>query len=211
MLRNNKKTQRSPSENSTVLRTGAWSWRARAFWRWRGCVPGFSWSLRVGEERDFHFMDYDTVDGRNPAPPWIVESWNPRNNWINHLSTGEGFLTSTVCYDMVWHVMICYDMLWYVMICYDMLWHSPKFWIVEPPIKTNGVFFCTVQMTRVLLPLLYLIPQLWWPRFQHSSFKLMDRFQQPFLHRSAEKTTWNPQQLYKLILFFLQTLALFVC
>ena len=34
---------------------------------------------------------------RNPAPPWMVETcWNPINNGINHLSTGAGFLPSTV-------------------------------------------------------------------------------------------------------------------
>ena len=38
-----------------------------------------------------------TVDGRNPAPPWMVETcWNPINSGINHLSTGAGFLPSTV-------------------------------------------------------------------------------------------------------------------
>ena len=40
-----------------------------------------------------------TVDGRNPAPPWMVETcWNPINSGINHLSTGAGFLPSTVVY-----------------------------------------------------------------------------------------------------------------
>ena len=34
-----------------------------------------------------------TVDGRNPA---TLDGWNPRNNGINHLSTGAGFLPSTV-------------------------------------------------------------------------------------------------------------------
>jgi hypothetical protein len=39
----------------------------------------------------------DTVDGRNPAPPWMVETlYNPINSGINHLSTGAGFLPSTV-------------------------------------------------------------------------------------------------------------------
>jgi hypothetical protein len=32
-----------------------------------------------------------TVDGRIPAPPWMVETYNE----INHLSTGSGFLPST--------------------------------------------------------------------------------------------------------------------
>ena len=36
-----------------------------------------------------------TVDGRNPAPPWMVETLYI-NNGINHLSTGAGFLPSTV-------------------------------------------------------------------------------------------------------------------
>ena len=36
----------------------------------------------------------DTVDGRNPASPWME---NPINNGINHLSTGAIFLPSTVC------------------------------------------------------------------------------------------------------------------
>jgi hypothetical protein len=37
----------------------------------------------------------DAVDGRNPAPLWMVETIN---NGINHLSTGAGFLPSTVCH-----------------------------------------------------------------------------------------------------------------
>ena len=42
-----------------------------------------------------------TVDGRNPAPPWMFEThWNPINNGINHLSTGAGFLPSTVCVNL---------------------------------------------------------------------------------------------------------------
>ena len=36
-----------------------------------------------------------TVDGRNPAPPEMQK--NPVNNGINYLSTGAGFLPSTVC------------------------------------------------------------------------------------------------------------------
>ena len=41
---------------------------------------------------------HNTVDGKNPAPPWMVETcWNPINNGINYLSTGAGFLQSTVC------------------------------------------------------------------------------------------------------------------
>ena len=39
-------------------------------------------------------FDGGAVDGRNPAPRWMVE--NPINNGINHLSTGAGFLPSTV-------------------------------------------------------------------------------------------------------------------
>jgi hypothetical protein len=34
------------------------------------------------------------VDGRNPAPPWMVET--PKIMGLNHLSTGAGFLPSTV-------------------------------------------------------------------------------------------------------------------
>jgi len=34
------------------------------------------------------------VDGRNPAPPWMVET--RINHGINHLPTGVGFLPSTV-------------------------------------------------------------------------------------------------------------------
>ena len=38
-----------------------------------------------------------TVDERNPASPWMVETCrNPINKGINHLSTGAGFLPSTV-------------------------------------------------------------------------------------------------------------------
>ena len=36
----------------------------------------------------------DTVDGRNPAPTWDVR--NPVNNGIFTISTGAGFLPSTV-------------------------------------------------------------------------------------------------------------------
>ena len=35
-----------------------------------------------------------TVDGRNPAPPWM--EMKPANNGMNYLSSGAGFLPSTV-------------------------------------------------------------------------------------------------------------------
>jgi hypothetical protein len=39
-------------------------------------------------------------DGRNPGPPWMVGNHRkPINNRVNHLSTGAGFLSSTVCFD----------------------------------------------------------------------------------------------------------------
>ena len=43
-------------------------------------------------------MNGDTVDGRNPALPWIIET--SINNEINHLSTGAGFLPSTLSWDI---------------------------------------------------------------------------------------------------------------
>ena len=34
-------------------------------------------------------ISFPTVDGRNPASPWMVET--PKNNGITHPSTGAGF------------------------------------------------------------------------------------------------------------------------
>ena len=52
-----------------------------------------------------NLMEYvgHTVDGRNHAPPWMVETcWNPINNGINHLSTGAGFLPQYL-HDSPWY------------------------------------------------------------------------------------------------------------
>ena len=38
----------------------------------------------------------DTVDGKNPAPPGMYKTFCSINNGINCLSTGAGFLPSTV-------------------------------------------------------------------------------------------------------------------
>ena len=37
-----------------------------------------------------------TMDGRDPAPPWMVEPLSIMGQMINHPSTGAGFLPSTV-------------------------------------------------------------------------------------------------------------------
>ena len=41
--------------------------------------------------------NFGIVDGRNPAPPGMY-SINPVNNWLTYLSTGTGFLQSTVAF-----------------------------------------------------------------------------------------------------------------
>ena len=39
----------------------------------------------------------DTVNGRNPAAPWM----DVIDNGISHLSTGGGFIPSTVCWTLL--------------------------------------------------------------------------------------------------------------
>ena len=51
----------------------------------------FSWDLAVAE--------WTMVYGRNPFHQ--KDGWNPINNGINHLSTGAGFLPSTVVHGVV--------------------------------------------------------------------------------------------------------------
>ena len=51
-----------------------------------------------------HYISIHTVDGKYPAPPGMYK--NPTNNGINYLSTGAGFLPSTVSCDY-WTTRLC--------------------------------------------------------------------------------------------------------
>ena len=63
------------------------------FWRWHTWRVRFMWGCHQSWNKGARVFIH-TVDGRNPAPPWMIETLI--NNGINHLSTGARFLPSTV-------------------------------------------------------------------------------------------------------------------
>ena len=77
---------------------------------WGGRNEVLKWGLSGGGGVDLLiYCKDDAVDGRNPAPLWDV--YNPVNNGRHFLSTGAGFLPSTVWCKWWWSLSIWSDLL----------------------------------------------------------------------------------------------------
>ena len=80
------------------------SWHGRHGWYG---LPSVQFGRCLWRSQRMFGNIHATVDGRNPAPPGMHEThWNPVNNKIFTISTGAGFLPSTIGGGFIFYVQI---------------------------------------------------------------------------------------------------------